>query len=187
MTTRADVLDIYNNLGTALDLLDCSATPSVERWLWPVGATPEVDCIFTSNFWVQRSPTYYHEGVDIRARNARPILAVANGVIARASLWDGTLFRWDAYGNHVLLSVDYTDYCVLFAHMRELRVVTGQRVQRGAIIGISGATGNVDAEHLHLHVTHPTGRNAVFSQLVVDPAPLLPPLGQRSNNQVEYG
>lgn len=175
------MLSIYEDLGVALDLLECPPQPTIQRWVWPVGATPEVDCIFTSTFWVQRSPTYWHEGCDLRSRNARPILAVANGVIARASLWDGTNFRWDAYGNHVVLSVDYTDYCVLFAHMRELRVVTGQRVQRGAVVGISGATGNVTAEHLHLHITHPTGRTAVFGQLVVDPAPLLPPAGQRSH------
>lgn len=153
-------------------------------WIWPVGSSTQANKIVVpgGEFWVliNEDTGYRHEGLDLRTRpTARPMLAVAPGIIARASLWDGTKFRWDAYGHHVVLIVDGTDYGVMYAHMKSLNVNTGQRVPQGFVLGLSGSSGNSSAEHSHFHVTHPTGRVGVFGQLVVDPTPLLPPVGQR--------
>lgn len=158
--------------------------PPPVSWIWAVGESTQANKVVVpgGGFWVliNAETGYRHEGWDLRTRpTGRPLLAVAPGVIARASIWDGTKVRWDAYGHHVVLCVDFTDYCVMYAHMKSVNVQTGQRVEQGQVVGFSGSSGNSSAEHCHLHVTHPTGRVGIFSQRVVDPDPLFPPAGQR--------
>jgi hypothetical protein len=92
----------------------------------------------------------------------QPVLAVANARVAVAvdGLLEATpgafpenLPLAEADGNHVILEVRPGVY-VLYAHLQpgSVQVRTGDRVQRGQVLGRVGNSGNSLAPHLHLQV-----------------------------------
>jgi murein DD-endopeptidase MepM/ murein hydrolase activator NlpD len=68
------------------------------------------------------------------------------------------------FGNVVWLDHGGTILSV-YAHLSSIRVREGDYVRRGDLVGLSGATGNVTAPHLHFEVWR-FGRE-------VDPVPLM--------------
>jgi len=98
----------------------------------------------------------YHGGVDIAlynedgcniSRNTH-IFAAKEGVVV-ASFNDG---KWnDGFGNHCI--IDHGDGTqTLYAHASEIRLVEGDTVNKGQIVGLIGDTGNTTAPHLHFEV-----------------------------------
>lgn len=85
-----------------------------------------------------------HEGIDFSGPVGKPILATAEGVVVRAEYNGG-------YGNHVKIDHGYS-YETLYAHMSELEVTIGDRVQRGDIVGYLGSTGRSSGPHLHYSI-----------------------------------
>lgn len=72
-----------------------------------------------------------------------PVVASAPGVVARA---DAASTR--GYGRHVV--VDHgSGESTVYAHLEDVHVVTGQRVDQGALLGTVGSTGNSTGPHLH--------------------------------------
>jgi len=97
---------------------------------------------------------YYHQGVDILAPKETRLVAPADGMIARAGAWD----RW-GYGKAVLIRVSCggKDLYVLYAHLDQILVRTGQKVRRGQVVGRAGKSGNAGRmpkkeEHVHVEV-----------------------------------
>lgn len=87
----------------------------------------------------------YHSGVDLRARTPIPILAVNDGVVVL------TQERYYC-GNTIIIDHGegmYTSYL----HLSRFDVHVGDRVRRGQPIALSGATGRVNAPHLHFGMT----------------------------------
>lgn len=86
-----------------------------------------------------------HRGVDIAAPAGRPILAPAEGVVRFAGDKGG------GYGN--MVEIDHGHgYLTRFAHASRLVVSRGQRVHRGQLIALVGATGRTSGPHLHYEV-----------------------------------
>jgi murein DD-endopeptidase MepM/ murein hydrolase activator NlpD len=85
-----------------------------------------------------------HEGIDFAGPVGKPILATAEGVVVKADYDSG-------YGNHVKIDHGY-HYETLYAHMLQLAVKIGDRVQRGEVIGYLGSTGRSSGPHLHYSV-----------------------------------
>ena len=58
-----------------------------------------------------------------------------------------------AAGNHVVVALDDGRF-TLYAHLQtgSVRVQTGDRVERGQVLGLVGNTGNATEPHLHFHV-----------------------------------
>ena len=51
--------------------------------------------------------------------------------------------------------IDHEDgWSTLYAHCSEVKVKSGQSIQRGEVIGESGATGRVTGPHLHFELMH---------------------------------
>lgn len=106
--------------------------------------------------------TRAHSGIDLVAPVGTPIFAVADGVIEQTRLahpmfgadillkfkpvaaWRGYLARAGSKDDDGVLFAHY-------AHLSVLRVIAGQRVRRGMLIGLTGTSGNADQAYPHLH------------------------------------
>ncbi len=85
-----------------------------------------------------------HPGVDFAGPLNSEILAVADGVVT----WSGKRYQ---YGNTV--EVDHGNgYLTRYAHNAENRVVVGERVKAGHVLGIMGSTGRATGAHVHFEV-----------------------------------
>ncbi|WP_340198601.1 peptidoglycan DD-metalloendopeptidase family protein [Ascidiimonas sp. W6] len=85
-----------------------------------------------------------HGGIDIKAPMGTPIVATADGKITFSS------FKKD-WGN--LIIINHSDgYETWYAHMQGFEVAKGASVEKGAIIGYVGSTGQSTGPHLHYEV-----------------------------------
>jgi murein DD-endopeptidase MepM/ murein hydrolase activator NlpD len=83
----------------------------------------------------------HHTGVDFTASEGTSVKAVGSGEVVTAG-------EGGSYGNEVVIKHDdgkYTQY----GHMSSVSVKTGQQVDAGTRIGLSGSTGNATGPHLH--------------------------------------
>jgi murein DD-endopeptidase MepM/ murein hydrolase activator NlpD len=102
----------------------------------------------TSTFGYRTHPIYgdrrLHAGIDFHAPTGTSLLAAAAGEVVFAGWKSG-------YGNTTI--IDHGGgVATLYAHQSNIAVRVGQDVKRGAVIGYSGATGNVTGPHLHFEV-----------------------------------
>ncbi len=86
----------------------------------------------------------YHPGLDISADRGTPVYATADGVISQAA------FAGD-YGNLVVIDHQF-GLETRYGHLSAFRTQRGQKVKRGELIGLVGATGRATGPHLHYEV-----------------------------------
>lgn len=133
------------------------AVPESGRVVFPL---PSGTWVRTSTFSMRVHPITgvrkLHTGVDFAAKAGTPILAAADGRVARARPAAG-------YGNLVLIehTVNQKRIATGYAHMTtaSIRVKTGERVSAGQHIADVGSTGYATGPHLHFEV-RPGGANA---------------------------
>ncbi len=127
-------------VGTRIDenLRRLSATPSI----WPVAG------ILTSGFGTRRDPITgvraLHSGVDISAPPGRPVAAAASGIVVKTEQFGGL-------GRAIYIAHGFGRTTV-YGHLSRVLVVPGQKVERGATIGLVGNTGRSTGYHLHYEV-----------------------------------
>lgn len=100
----------------------------------------------------------------------------APGVDSRALTIDETT----VLGNGVVLEIEGERF-VVYAHLQpgSIRVIEGQEIERGAVLGKLGSSGNSSAPHLHLHICDRLeilrceGLPLVFDTFIVDEAELI--------------
>jgi len=102
-----------------------------------------------SGFGMRIDPVYgtpkMHRGLDFTAPQGTPIYATGDGRVSTAGRMDG------GYGNHVIINHGY-GYQTLYGHMVRIKVRSGQKVDRGEIIGWVGTTGKSTGPHVHYEV-----------------------------------
>jgi len=86
----------------------------------------------------------FHTGVDMPLRIGTPVKSTANGRVSYVGWRYG-------YGLAVIVSHNY-GFATWYAHLSRAVVRVGEKVEKGQIIGYSGATGNVTGPHLHYEV-----------------------------------
>ncbi|HSH76564.1 MAG TPA: M23 family metallopeptidase [Longimicrobiales bacterium] len=120
---------------------------------WPVEAR------LTSDFGLRLrgSSPDFHRGVDLDVPSGTAVHAMAEARVRFAGVMRG-------FGNVVWLDHGGAILSV-YAHLSRIGVREGDRVRRGQMIGLSGATGDATSPHLHFEVWR-WGRE-------VDPVPLL--------------
>lgn len=85
-----------------------------------------------------------HQGIDLSAGYGSPVTASAGGIIVGAG-WGG------GYGKMVEVSHG-GGLVTRYAHLSSIQVRTGQKVDRGQLLGLAGATGHATGPHLHFEV-----------------------------------
>ena len=99
----------------------------------------------SSNYYISSTYSSSHPAIDIVPTNGDyNIYAAYGGVIVTNS------YKWDG-GNYLVLKQD-NGYYTLYCHLSEKLVQTGQRVEKGQVIGIMGRTGLATGVHLHYSV-----------------------------------
>ena len=93
----------------------------------------------------------FHSGMDFTAPSGTEIYATGNGVIAYVNSSKRGL------GNHIIVNHGY-GYSTIYAHLDSFNVRSGQKVERGDVIGFVGSTGTSVAPHLHYEIKL-NGRN----------------------------
>jgi murein DD-endopeptidase MepM/ murein hydrolase activator NlpD len=99
-----------------------------------------------------------HHGVDFGADYGTPLVAVAAGEVLVSGGDQEVVYglRPDFYGILIVIRLDQTyngqPVYVLYAHLSEVLVKVGQRVEPGQLIGESGSSGAALGPHLHLEV-----------------------------------
>ncbi|MEO8277976.1 MAG: M23 family metallopeptidase [Thermoanaerobaculia bacterium] len=115
-----------------------SSTPSI---------TP-VRGIYTSPFGYRRDPITgqraYHSGVDISAPPGKPVKVTADGVVTKTEQYGGL-------GQAVYVAHGF-GITTIYGHLSRINVTPGQRLDRGAIVGLVGNTGRSTGYHLHYEV-----------------------------------
>ncbi|WP_095959518.1 LysM peptidoglycan-binding domain-containing M23 family metallopeptidase [Corallococcus macrosporus] len=85
-----------------------------------------------------------HDGIDLAAPSGTPVKTAQAGTVLYAGEQRG-------YGNIVI--VEHTNKLItLYAHNRDLRVKTGQKVRRAQVIATVGESGRTSGPHLHFEV-----------------------------------
>lgn len=87
----------------------------------------------------------WHIGTDIVGIDDKEVLAIADGVVESVNA------HGKSYGNHICVRHD-DGMVSLYAHLSRVSVKVGQKVCRGDLLGIMGATGNASGAHLHLEL-----------------------------------
>ena len=89
----------------------------------------------------------FHNGIDLINGNPNtPIFSALDGEVVQAG---ANYYDW--YGNYVVIKHNngkWTGY----AHLSRIDVSVGQKVQKGAQIGLMGTTGPSTGEHLHFQI-----------------------------------
>jgi murein DD-endopeptidase MepM/ murein hydrolase activator NlpD len=99
-----------------------------------------------------------HHGVDFGASFGTPLVAVAAGEVVVAGGDQEVVYglRPDFYGMLIVIQLDQTyngqPVYALYAHLSQILVEIGQRVEPGQLIGESGSSGAALGPHLHLEV-----------------------------------
>lgn len=141
------------SLRVALVALGLAAATACGIPRWPV------DAPLTSDFGLRLRGIRpdVHRGVDFSVPTGTAVEAMADARVRFAGIMSG-------FGNVVWLDHGGSILTV-YAHLSRIDVREGDSVRRGQLVGLSGASGDVTAPHLHFEVWR-WGRE-------VDPVPLL--------------
>ena len=114
-------------------------------YIWPVDSR-----YITSTLGGRASPggvgSTNHKGTDIgRVGYTSSIYAAKAGTVIVSEYSN-------SYGHYVVISHG-SGNTTLYGHMSSRKVSVGQEVKQGAVIGITGSTGNSTGPHLHFEIT----------------------------------
>lgn len=113
---------------------DAGSVAATGSYVWPASGR------------ITQGYRFYHKALDIANRGGGPILAADAGTVIVAGWVDNS-----GYGNRVM--IDHGNGSVtLYAHLSLIQVQTGQRVNRGDVIGQMGSTGRSTGTHLHFEI-----------------------------------
>lgn len=130
------------------------------------GKAFELDRPFAEPRWIDHTVLYgttnrfgnLHTGVDFPAPIGMPLLAVGSGRVIVAGDDARQIYgpRLNYYGQLVIIGMDVppgsSPLYVLYGHLNQVTVSSGQRVSAGQRVGTVGMTGAAVGPHLHLEM-----------------------------------
>lgn len=87
----------------------------------------------------------FHRGIDILAPVGTSIKPIDKGIVKESSLWR---LGW----GHTVVIEHENGLSSRYAHLRDIRVIEGEMVNKGQEIGTVGMTGWTTGPHLHLEI-----------------------------------
>lgn len=124
----------------------------------------------TDTFYQPRGEQRQHEALDIMAPTGTPVIAVADGKVAK-------LFQSKPGGLTVYQFDPSEQFAYYYAHLDRYAdgIAEGMDVKRGTVIGYVGVTGNSDpnAPHLHFAVVALTAEKQWWKGTPINPFPLM--------------
>ncbi len=84
----------------------------------------------------------FHNGIDVAAPAGQPIYAAADGEVVYTDKSDQSFGNWAAVKHNLSTKNGSSQIVTLYAHMRSIKVTSGQKVSQGDLIGYEGNTGN---------------------------------------------
>lgn len=116
-----------------------------------------------------------HKGIDYVGLKSKNLLAVTDGNVTSSQIIiDKTNRTWE-YGNYVIVD-DGFGYTFRYCHLSKRIVTKGQKVKKGDVIGVEGATGYSFGSHCHFEV-----RNS--SNIAIDPQDYFTILAEREKGR----
>lgn len=114
----------------------------------------------------------FHNALDIAMAMGTPIVATLGGVVKSIQQpYPNQDYGGTGYGNW--LEIEHSNgYSSRYAHLRQIIVTTGQKVNKGDVIGYMGSTGSSTGSHLHFELRH-IGASDEGGTNTVDPYPYL--------------
>ncbi len=135
-----------------------SEDPWISDWRMPINSP------ITSKFGGRRiapnGEPYFHSGVDLRASWNTPVMAASQGTVIGTD-------EQVVSGNTITIDHGY-GLITRYLHLARFLVKQGDKVRAGTVIGLSGATGRVEAPHLHWEIRsrgHPVDPLTTFRLL----------------------
>lgn len=106
---------------------------------------------FISSLWGFRLNPFravpeFHAGIDIETQSGEHVVCIADGTIKSA--------HYSAGGGNTVFIKHENGYESRYFHGKRILVKAGQRVRKGQVIMIAGATGSGNSIHLHFEVYH---------------------------------
>ena len=106
------------------------------------------------DYFLDNAPGHHWDGninsLDFAIPEGTKLYAIQTGIVVEARDSDSS-----STGKMVALSINtqsYGEIFVTYMHMSQVYVKTGEKVQIGQVIGLSGNTGNSTGPHLHLQI-----------------------------------
>src|SRR5215469_12439833 len=130
-------MGLTRNVTTA-DWIKANSAPN----LWPVEG--QVTGSFGERIDPFNGEGAFHSGVDIGSSYGHPIVAPADGIVTVTDILGG-------YGKTIMINHG-NGISTRYGHLSGFAVTTGQRVQRGEVIGYIGESGRSTGPHLHYEV-----------------------------------
>jgi murein DD-endopeptidase MepM/ murein hydrolase activator NlpD len=130
-------MGLTRNVTTA-DWVKANSAPN----LWPIEG--QVTGSFGERIDPFNGEGAFHSGVDIGSTYGHPIVAPADGVVTLTDTMGG-------YGKTIM--IDHGNgISTRYGHLSGFAVTSGQKVQRGDVIGYVGESGRSTGPHLHYEV-----------------------------------
>lgn len=151
---RGNLLDNYLHVNrdlrrtNAQELIELGRR-SIPRFLWNEAFLPLRNAKVMSAFADHRTYVYEGREVDEQTHLGFDLAAVVHTPVPAANHGFVLLARYfGIYGNAVVLDHGY-GLMTLYGHLSSVDVKEGQEVERGQILGRTGATGLAGGDHLH--------------------------------------
>jgi murein DD-endopeptidase MepM/ murein hydrolase activator NlpD len=114
-----------------------------ESLIIPVKGATKADWNSKSFWFSPWGKSGVHKGIDIFAKEGTPVVAASSGLVVSAGFSPG--------GGNVVSVLGPKWRIHYYAHLKTIKVSTGEFISRGSEVGAVGSTGNAAGKAPHLH------------------------------------
>ena len=127
-----------------LEKLETWTPPNADKtWVWPIWPV-ELSSPFGFRIHPLRGGKRFHPGVDLKAMAREEVRSIQEGWVLHAG-WAG------GYG-HMVEVLHPGGRFSRYAHLAQVNVKVGEKIQRGTVVGLAGDSGETTGVHVHFEL-----------------------------------